>query len=180
MVMSSIPSPTTVNPMTEPEEKATRSPLFRLSLAAWAVRALEFVAIFIPMKPASMDQIPPVTKAKGVYFDSISPPDPKAITSSTMNTARNTLNTVVYWCFRYALAPARMDAAILRIFSFPSEKRITRFRCISANSSATAAPAKPIQNRSSMVLHSFKRFENIVAFKNKFSRYVPLIFTQAF
>ena len=38
-VMSSIPRPTTVKPMTEPEEKATRRPLFRLSEAAWAVRA---------------------------------------------------------------------------------------------------------------------------------------------
>ena len=34
MEMSSIPSPTTVKPMTEPEENATRRPLFKLSLAA--------------------------------------------------------------------------------------------------------------------------------------------------
>ena len=100
MEMSSMPRPTTVKPMTEPEEKATRRPLFRLSEAAWAVRALELVAIFMPMKPASMDQMPPVRKAKGVNWESMSPPDPKAITSSTMNTTRNTLNTVVYWCFR--------------------------------------------------------------------------------
>ena len=99
-VMSSMPRPTTVKPMTEPEEKATRSPLFRLSEAACAVRALELVAIFMPMKPASMDQMPPVRNAKGVNWESMSPPDPKAITSNTMNTTRNTLNTVVYWCFR--------------------------------------------------------------------------------
>ena len=37
MVMSSIPSPTTVKPMTEPEEKAMRRPRFRLSEAAMAV-----------------------------------------------------------------------------------------------------------------------------------------------
>ena len=34
MEMSSMPRPTTVKPMTEPEEKATRRPLFRLSEAA--------------------------------------------------------------------------------------------------------------------------------------------------
>ena len=34
MEMSRRPRPTTVKPMTEPEEKATRSPRFRLSLAA--------------------------------------------------------------------------------------------------------------------------------------------------
>ena len=37
--MSRRPRPTTVKPMTAPEEKATLRPLFRLSLAAWAVRA---------------------------------------------------------------------------------------------------------------------------------------------
>ena len=51
MVMSSMPRPTTVKPITEPEENATRRPLFRLSEAACAVRALELVAIFMPMKP---------------------------------------------------------------------------------------------------------------------------------
>ena len=99
-MMSSMPRPTTVKPMTEPEENATRRPLFRLSEAAWAVRALEFVAIFMPMKPASMDQMPPVRNAKGVNCESIFPPEPKAIISRRMNTTRNTLNTVVYWCFR--------------------------------------------------------------------------------
>ena len=44
--------PTTVKPMTAPEEKATFRPRFRLSWAALAVRALELVAIFMPMKPA--------------------------------------------------------------------------------------------------------------------------------
>ena len=100
MVMSSMPRPTTVNPMTEPEEKATRRPLFRLSEAACAVRALALVAIFMPMKPASMDQMPPVRNAKGVNWESIAPPEPKAITSRIMNTTRNTLNTVVYCCFK--------------------------------------------------------------------------------
>ena len=96
MVTSSIPRPTTVKPITEPEENATRRPLFKLSDAACAVRALEFVAIFMPIKPASMEKTPPVTKAKGVNRESISPPDAKAITSSTAKTAAKTLNTVVY------------------------------------------------------------------------------------
>ena len=98
--MSSIPSPTTVKPITEPEEKATRRPWFRLSLAAWAVRALALVAIFMPTRPESMDHTPPVRKAKGVNRESISPPVPKAISSSKTKTTRNTLATVAYWCFR--------------------------------------------------------------------------------
>ena len=100
MVISSIPRATTVKPMTEPEENATRSPRFRLSEAAWAVRALELVAIFIPMRPASMENTPPVTKAKGVKRESILPPEPKAMASSSTNTTKNTLQTVVYCCFK--------------------------------------------------------------------------------
>ena len=52
---SRIPRPTTVKPMTEPEEMATRRPRLRLSLAALAVRALEDVAILMPMKPARQE-----------------------------------------------------------------------------------------------------------------------------
>jgi len=100
MVMSSIPNPTTVKPMTEPEEKAMRKPLFKLSDAACAVRALEAVAIFIPMNPASMENTPPVTKAKGVNLDSILPSVAKAITNKAMKTTTKTLNTVVYCCFK--------------------------------------------------------------------------------
>ena len=96
MVISSMPRPTTVKPMTEPEEKATRRPLFRLSDAACAVRALELM----PMKPASMEETPPVTKAKGVNLESIFPPEAKAMISSAMKTTTNTLKTVVYCCFR--------------------------------------------------------------------------------
>ena len=100
MVMSSMPRPTTVKPITEPEEKATRRPRLRLSEAAWAVRALDRVAIFMPTKPASMDQIPPVTKAKGVNLESMAPPEPKAMISSTMKTTTKTFATVEYWRFR--------------------------------------------------------------------------------
>ena len=95
MVMSSMPRPTTVKPMTEPEENATRSPRLRLSEAACAVRALALVAIFIPIKPESMEKIPPVTKAKGVNLESMAPPEPNAISSKITNTTTNTLHTVV-------------------------------------------------------------------------------------
>ena len=152
--MSSIPSPTTVKPMTEPEEKATRSPLFRLSLAAWAVRALEFVAIFIPTRPASMDQIPPVRKAKGVNLESMAPPVPKAMASSRRNTTTKTLATVAYWCDRYALAPERMAEAIFFMASLPSEKASTRLLCSHANRIAAAAPRKPIQYKFSKSIHA--------------------------
>ena len=46
-------------------------PWFRLSCAAFAVRALAAVAIYMPIRPASIDQIPPVRKANGVTLESI-------------------------------------------------------------------------------------------------------------
>ena len=52
---SSMPSPTTVKPMTEPEDMATRRPRLRLSFAALAVRALAVVAMRIPTKPAMQE-----------------------------------------------------------------------------------------------------------------------------
>ena len=89
-----------VEQVTAPEETATRSPLSRLAEAACAVRALELVAIFMPMKPASMEKMPPVTKAKGVNLESICPPVAKARPSRMTNTTTKTLNTVVYCCFK--------------------------------------------------------------------------------
>ena len=97
-----------------------------------------------------MDQIPPVRKAKGVNLDSILPPLAKAITSRITKTTANTLATELYWCFRYALAPSRMEDAIFTILSFPSEKDMTLLRWTSAKISANAAPTKPIQNRLSI------------------------------
>ena len=68
--MSSRPSPTTVIPITVPEENATRSPAFSDSLAPCAVRELARVAIDMPMNPASAEKKPPVMKAKGTNGDS--------------------------------------------------------------------------------------------------------------
>ena len=52
------------------------------------------------MKPASMDQMPPVRKANGVNLESISPPVANAMTSRITKTTANTFATVVYWCLR--------------------------------------------------------------------------------
>jgi hypothetical protein len=62
---SNSPSPTTVNPITAPEENASLNPLFKLVRQALAVRALERVAMVIPQYPASAENIPPVKNAKG-------------------------------------------------------------------------------------------------------------------
>ena len=47
--ISKRPKPTTVKPITEPAENATRRPLFKPSRQAFAVLLFEAVAIFMPM-----------------------------------------------------------------------------------------------------------------------------------
>ena len=59
---------------------------------------MDLVAIFMPIRPASMDQIPPVRKAKGVNQVSRSLHHFK-ISRITKTTAK-TFRTVEYWCLR--------------------------------------------------------------------------------
>ena len=56
------PKPTTPNPITEPPAKATSSALPKDVLAALVVLTFALVATFIPIKPASAEQIAPTTK----------------------------------------------------------------------------------------------------------------------
>ena len=59
------PKPTTIRPMTAPLEKATLKALFKLLRAAWAVRALAFVATIMPINPDSPEKNPPLKNANG-------------------------------------------------------------------------------------------------------------------
>ena len=43
----------------------------------------------MPINPASMDQMPPVTKAKGVNLESMDPLEPNAMARRTINTTTN-------------------------------------------------------------------------------------------
>ena len=65
MAMSSRPRPTTVRPITAPLRKAILRPEFSERMVALAVRALAYVAVFMPTKPARPLKKPPVRKAKG-------------------------------------------------------------------------------------------------------------------
>ena len=96
--MSSSPRPTTVMPITVPEEKATRNPALRLSRAPHAVRALARVATVMPMYPASAEKKPPVMNAKGTKPDSR--PSPQEITPRIANSTTKKIVTTLYCCFR--------------------------------------------------------------------------------
>ena len=95
--MSSRPRPTTVKPMTEPAENATRRPLFRPARQALAVRQLAFVAMRMPTKPERPEKKPPVKNAKGTnHVSSLQ----AAMMHSTTSMQAKKMPTTVYWRFR--------------------------------------------------------------------------------
>ena len=97
MEISKRPRPTTVKPITEPAENATRRPRFRLVRQALAVRQLALVAMRMPMKPDRPEKKPPVTNAKGT--NQVSRPV-AAMMHSTTNMQAKKMATMVYWRFR--------------------------------------------------------------------------------
>ena len=102
MEMSRRPRPTTVNPITEPAEKATFSPLFRPFWQAAAVLALALVAICIPTKPERPEKNPPVRKANGT--NQVRKPNAAIIKRMTNIPAKNAIR-ILYWRLKYAMAP---------------------------------------------------------------------------
>ena len=149
MEISKRPRPTTVKPMTEPAEKATRRPRFSPSRQALAVRQLALVAMRIPIKPERPEKKPPVMNAKGT--NQVSRPV-AAMMHSTTNIQAKKIATIVYWRFRYALAPSRMDAEIFCIKGVPSSNFRTFFAVNRANSSAMTEPRKVKRTRTFSML----------------------------
>ena len=91
------PRPTTVIPITAPEENETRSAELRLFVAPVTVREFAAVAIFIPMKPASAENTPPTMNAIGTK--KVMKPVAAKI-ARTMVTMTKKIATVLYWRFR--------------------------------------------------------------------------------
>ena len=116
-LMSRSPRPTTVSPITEPEENAIFNPLLRLSRAPFAVLVFAYVAIFIPTNPDNPEKNPPVRNANGT--NGVKNPVNANIKSITNITAKKT-PTVLYWRFKYAIAPFLILSLIFAISSVPS------------------------------------------------------------
>ena len=95
--MSRSPRPTTVKPMTDPAENATRRPRSSPVRQALAVRALERVAIRMPIKPDRAEKKPPDRKANGTNgFNS----PHSAITPRIRNSTPKNTATIRYCRFR--------------------------------------------------------------------------------
>ena len=96
--MSRSPRPTTVSPITAPERNATLSPELRERIAAFAVLAEAYVAVFIPTNPASPEKKPPVRNAKGTHV--FWTPKPYARIAKKTARMTKTIVTTLYCCFR--------------------------------------------------------------------------------
>ena len=115
--MPSVPSATTVRPITAPLEKATRSALERLVVAACVVRTAALVAVRMPIHPAPADSRAPTRKAMPVSHES---PGRNATRITNMMATKPA--RTVYSVRRKAMAPARMSAAIRCILSVPGSR----------------------------------------------------------
>ncbi len=115
--------PATPSPITEPPVKETLRALARLVFAAWAVRTLALVAMFMPIQPAKAERKAPMTKAiaiiQSLCFTSVplQARRPPAITANTESTRHSAL--------RKARAPREIYPAISCIRASPASCRAT-------------------------------------------------------
>ena len=116
---------------------AVRSAAISLSCAACAVRALEVVALRMPIKPARSDSVAPHTKliATRQPIDGSS----RKITAS----AATKMATTLYSRRRKAMAPLRMkpDISVMRASSTGMLRFFIRNRAASKSDSTAAAKA---------------------------------------
>ena len=99
MVISSMPRPTTVKPITEPEEPATIADNVGDNVGDVAGMGADLYESYVGSILATFALSAVggyVTNANGVNLESILPLEAKAITSRTTNTMAKTLRTVVY------------------------------------------------------------------------------------
>jgi hypothetical protein len=101
--MPNRPSPTTLTPMTVPPEKAICSASFSPVDAACVVRVLDWVAIRMPMNPATPLQRAPTTKDKATIRRG-----PWLKKASRTVTTTTKIESTWYSRRRKAMAPSRM------------------------------------------------------------------------
>ena len=112
------PRPTTPRPMTEPPANATSRALANELLAALVVLTLAFVATFIPINPASAEQIAPTTKETATI--ELEPSSEFPLNTSKTATATTKTDKILYSAFKNDIAPSAIFLAIFDIFSSPT------------------------------------------------------------
>src|ERR1700693_3633872 len=126
-----MPSAAMVRPITEPPKKATASALSRPTVrAACAVRTLAWVAAFMPMNPASMEQTAPEMNASAVR---VPMPRESRTATTTMNQTR-----IEYSLRRNAIAPVSIASAISVMRPLPARWATTYRYSTKANRSPRA------------------------------------------
>ena len=116
------PNPTTPKPITAPPEKAISRAFPSECLAASVVLTFAFVATFIPIKPASAEQIAPRINEieTNQLVPSFSP-----FRANKREVKKTKTAKILYSAFRKAIAPSEIFFAILSIFSEPTSFDVT-------------------------------------------------------
>nr|QNO43632.1 hypothetical protein MOOKMAHM_00001 [Methanosarcinales archaeon ANME-2c ERB4] len=147
--MPSSARPTTASPVTAPPRNAMDSAFSRPSFAAFAVLTFARTETFMPMYPANADAAAPTRNPKAIFDPS--PPSNSSIAAGVPCSKRirralspsnvhiaaasmiATIATVLYWRFRYAIAPSCIAAAISCISFVPEGCFKTRYANTPAN-----------------------------------------------
>ena len=118
------PRPTTPRPITLPPANAISKAFPRLTLAAFVVLTLAFVATCIPMYPANAEQSAPTIKDTAISGEDPScvlPLIPRSIATTTIK-----IDNILYSAFKKAKAPSLMAFAMPCIFALPGSCFVTQ------------------------------------------------------
>ena len=122
-VRPSTAKPATPNPITVPPANDIFNASGKLVLAAWVVLTFVFVAIFIPIFPASAEKKAPNTNATTINICVVGTTND--IPASTKLTAITKIDNNLYSAFKNANAPTYMWSEISFIFPSPASCFIT-------------------------------------------------------
>ena len=106
-------------PVTAPPLKATSSAFDTPERADSATRAFARTDTFMPMKPAAPEKVPPMRKPMATRMPSAS--EASSSTASTIASTTATPAMIVYWRFRYAVAPTCTACEMRCISALPGE-----------------------------------------------------------
>ena len=133
------PNPTTPRPITAPPAKATSNALPRDALAALVVLTFALVATFIPINPASAEQIAPTIKDTAtIPFD---PSSLLPLKNNKIATATTKIAKILYSAFKNDIAPSAIFLAIRFILSVPWSCLLTQALLTNTNTSANTPNA---------------------------------------
>ena len=135
-----MPRPTTVKPMTEPEENATRRPLFRLSEAAWAVRGIGVCGDLHADEARQHGPDAAGEEREGSELREHLPAGTESNNQQEDEHHQKPLNNFVFWVFQRGVFAPCGGGGVFFPFSSPAEGGTPRPRRAAAGRAAAPRP----------------------------------------